>query len=305
MSENTPGDRTAAEAEPDAVAGETDAVADETDAVADEAATEALDSQAATLADGAPPIPDEIREAARLAPDHWLGMLDPAWTGEGEPPEWATVGRWRSSPEGEVVEWQDNPDYRPSPRALGWPEPEDDVDQAVQLAATGYGPGEAVPEALADYEVAALTAPGGGLVSISTPEGTAAVPLYTSPVYLHTSGRFGFELMRVDGELLDQVPAGHLLYLNPSGPVSMTLEPDAVREVLDSPVVTEDADGPNRPVSADAPAPVPMVTTSSDIPVAPSAPGGTGATAEGSETQDGAAQVQTALNGNAPPEPDA
>ncbi|MCX2928369.1 type VII secretion system-associated protein [Streptomyces sp. NEAU-W12] len=298
MSENTPGDRTAAEAEPDAVADE-----------ADDSAPEALDSQAAGLADDAPPIPDEIREAARLAPDHWLGMLDPTWTGEGEPPEWATVGRWRSSPEGEVVEWQQNPEYRPSPRALGWPEPEDDVDQAVQLAATGYGSGDAVPEALAHYEVAVLAAAGGGLVSVTTPEGTAAVPLYTSPVYLHTSGRFGFELMRVDGDLLDQVPDGHLLYLNPSGPVSMTLEISAVREALDGPVAAKDTDGRDRPVSADAPAPVPMVTTSSDIPVAPvapGAPGGTdGAVADGSDTQGGAAQVQTALDGDAPPEPDA
>ena len=68
-----------------------------------------------------PPVPDDIREAARLAPDHWLGVVDPMWYGEGKPPEWAMTGRWRSGLDGEIVEWEDNPDYRPSPRALGWP----------------------------------------------------------------------------------------------------------------------------------------------------------------------------------------
>ncbi|OSP43985.1 hypothetical protein B7767_07315, partial [Streptomyces sp. 13-12-16] len=112
-----------------------------------------------------PPVPDDIREAGRLAPDHWLGVVDPMWSGEGKPPEWAMTGRWRSGLDGEIVEWEDNPDYRPSPRALGWPEPEDEVDRAVQLASTGYGPGEAVPAALAGREVAVLTAPGGGPLS--------------------------------------------------------------------------------------------------------------------------------------------
>src|SRR5689334_19769054 len=62
-------------------------------------------------AEAMPPVPDSIREAGRLAPDHWLGMVDPTWTGEGEPPSWALVGEWRSSPEGEIVEWRDNEEY--------------------------------------------------------------------------------------------------------------------------------------------------------------------------------------------------
>ncbi|WP_328672315.1 type VII secretion system-associated protein [Streptomyces sp. NBC_00328] len=180
------------------------------------------------------PVPDEIREAGRLTPDHWLGMVDPAWLGEGEPPEWAIVGRWRSGEDGEIAEWQDNPEYRPSPQALDWPEPEDDVDRAVQLAATGYGPGDAVPRALLDHEVAVLTGPGGGPLAVTTPDGTPVIPVFTSPVYLHTCGRFGYELQRVDEDLLDKVPDGHLLYVNPSGPVSMTVEPAAVREALDA-----------------------------------------------------------------------
>ncbi|MFE3885229.1 hypothetical protein ACFXPQ_20370 [Streptomyces lydicus] len=83
--------------------------------------------------DGMPPVPDYVREAARTAPDHWLGMIDPTWSGAAAPPVRAVVGQWRSGLEGEIVEWRDNPDYRPSPAALGRPaarpaEPEASVD---------------------------------------------------------------------------------------------------------------------------------------------------------------------------------
>jgi hypothetical protein len=199
-----------------------------------------------------PPIPDSIREAGRLAPDHWLGMVDPAWTGEGTPPSWALVGQWRSSPEGEIVEWRDNEEYRPSPSALGWPEPADEVDAAVQLAATGYGPGEAVTEALAALpEAAVFVTPQGDLLSATAPDGTTpVVPVFTSPAYLHAAGRLAYELMSVR-ELADRIPADHVIYLNPSAPVSMTVDTALLRDALEGvPArVAEDVDdvAPSRP----------------------------------------------------------
>ncbi|MFJ9562766.1 type VII secretion system-associated protein [Streptomyces fuscichromogenes] len=215
------------------------------DATAEEFDGGAVNEQApdATAADGEqiegatenmPPVPDEIREAARLAPDHWLGMVDPTWNGDGPPPEWAVVGQWRSGLDGEIVEWRDNESYRPSPKALGWPDPADDVDAAVQLAATGYGPGEDVTQALAVLpEAAVFVTPAGDPLPATAPDGkTAVVPLFTSPVYLHASGRLAFELMTVP-EILDRLPEDHLLYLNPSAPVSMTVETDILREALD------------------------------------------------------------------------
>lgn len=177
------------------------------------------------------PVPDDIREAGRLAPEHWLGVVDPMWAGAGRPPEWAMTGRWRSGPDGEIVEWEDNPAYRPSPRALGWPEPEDEVDRAVQLASTGYGPGEAVPAALVGREVAVLTAPGGGPLSAAAPDGTPVVPLFTSSVFLRAAGSFSFELVGAD-DLVSRVPAGRVLYLNPTAAVSMLLDPGAVRAAV-------------------------------------------------------------------------
>ncbi|MBU3867130.1 type VII secretion system-associated protein [Streptomyces sp. 4503] len=125
------------------------------------------------------------------------------------------------------------PEYQPSPNALGWPEPEDEVDKAIQLAATGYGPGEAVGEALVGREVAVLVKPGGGVLCAAAPDGEAVVPLFTSPVFLHTAGRLAFELVSAD-DLIDRAPEGHLLYLIPSAPVSMTLELDALRSAIEA-----------------------------------------------------------------------
>ncbi|MFC4471793.1 type VII secretion system-associated protein [Streptomyces xiangluensis] len=198
----------------------------------DNIAAGASTAEAGSAADTEPPVPAEIREAARIAPDHWLGMVDPTWSGEGEPPNWAVVGQWRSGLDGEIEEWRPNEEYRPSPQALGWPEPTDPVDEAVQLAATGYGPGEAVPRLLAGAEVAVLLGPGGGPLSATSPDGASVVPVFTSPTYLHAAGRFGYELMPVI-QVLDRIPDGHVLYLNPSGPVSMTVESDALRQAVE------------------------------------------------------------------------
>jgi len=178
-----------------------------------------------------PPPPEEFVQAARLAPDHWLYLTDPAWRGEGAPPDWAVVGQWRSDSDGEIVEWEDNEEYRPSPEAMGWPEPADDVDRAIQLATTGYGPAEDVTDALARAEVAVLVTADGEPVSASAPDGTAVVPVYTSPRYLQSTGQLGFERLPVV-ELLARIPPGHSLSLNSSAPVSMVLTTDGLAETL-------------------------------------------------------------------------
>ncbi|MGW7578916.1 type VII secretion system-associated protein [Streptomyces sp. NPDC054765] len=188
----------------------------------------------ATTDAGLPPVPDHVREAARSAPDHWFGMIDPTWSGEGAPPVWAVVGQWRSDLQGEIAEWRDNPEYRPSPPALGWPEAKDPVDAALQLAATGYGPADAVTRALATAEVAAFVAPGGTLLSAVAPDDESAiVPVFTSPDHLHAAGRLSFQTMRA-AELLDRLPEDHVVYLNASGPVSMTVEPGMLREAVEA-----------------------------------------------------------------------
>ncbi|MFH9611277.1 type VII secretion system-associated protein [Streptomyces sp. NPDC017448] len=180
-----------------------------------------------------PPVPDDIRAAARTAPDHWFGTVDPAWRGEGEPPLWAVIGQWRSDAHGEIVEWQRNEDYRPSPGMLGWPEPTDDVDAAAQLAATGYGPVENVALAAVAAELAVLTAPDGGAVSACTPEGDPVVPVFTSPEHLRRAGALAHRVLPL-AEAFALVPEGQDLYLNPTGPVALRLSADDLSRAVDA-----------------------------------------------------------------------
>lgn len=164
-------------------------------------------------------VPDDIKEAARLAPDHWLGVVDPVWQGTDEPPAWAIVGQWRTDGEGRVVDWSENPDYRPSPLALGWDDPTDVLDAAVQLAATGYGPEEDIDRLLLTAEVAVLVDAQDAPVIASAPDGTPVVPVFTSQAQLDRVGALRHRRMRVE-DLLPEIPFGHELYLNPAGAVA-------------------------------------------------------------------------------------
>jgi hypothetical protein len=85
-----------------------------------------------------------------------VGLVDPHWQGEGEPPPWAVIGRWRAGEDGSVREFAENAEYRPSPTACGWPPPTDPVAAAVRAGATGYGLPVDVHRALAGARVAVL-----------------------------------------------------------------------------------------------------------------------------------------------------
>ncbi|MFE6689785.1 type VII secretion system-associated protein [Streptomyces sp. NPDC057743] len=178
-----------------------------------------------------PTPPPEVVEAAREAPDHWLAMVDLTWAGDGAPPLWAVIGQWRSGSDGDIVEWRDNPEYRPSPQMLDWADPTDPVDRAVQLAATGYGPEQAVCAELARAEVAVLVTATGAPLTAASPEGAPVLPVYTCEAQLESAGRLLYD-RRPAAELLDELPPGHALYLNPAGAVSRIVEPEPLRAAL-------------------------------------------------------------------------
>ncbi|MGW0570891.1 type VII secretion system-associated protein [Streptomyces tauricus] len=178
-----------------------------------------------------PAPPEDIVEAARLAPEHWISMIDPGWHGEGVPPNHVVVGRWRTGTTGEIEEWEDNEAYRPSPESLGWPEPSDAVDAALQLAVAGYGPVEDVLRALATAEVAVLTLPDGTPVTAAVRDGRPVVPVFTAAPHLNVVGGFAFELVTVPG-LLARLPHGHALYVNPPSPAATVLEAGPLAETI-------------------------------------------------------------------------
>ncbi|MDQ0791046.1 type VII secretion system-associated protein [Streptomyces sp. B3I8] len=197
---------------------------------------------------GPPEPPAELLEAARLAPDHWISAIDPGWTDEGPPPAFAVAGRWRSGFTGEIEEWEENEEYRPSPRALGWPEPTDALDAALQGAVTGYGPPEEVARALAGAELLVLTLSDGSPVTAMAADGTPVVPVFSAPAHLDLVGGFA-SARRTAPELLRDLPPGHRLYVNPAGPADAVLSPEVLAEATD----TTDPTDPTDVTEADVP----------------------------------------------------
>ncbi|MEU5298994.1 type VII secretion system-associated protein [Streptomyces umbrinus] len=130
-----------------------------------------------------PEIPEAVRAAARRAPGHWIGVVDPEWTDERTPPEWAVLGEWQSDEIGGVGDYRANPAYRPSAQVLGWPEPTDPVDAAAQRAATGYGSVDEALEALVEAEVTVVRAPNGGPLTATGQDGAPVVLLFTSAAH--------------------------------------------------------------------------------------------------------------------------
>ncbi|MFJ7078542.1 type VII secretion system-associated protein [Streptomyces sp. NPDC098781] len=183
-----------------------------------------------------PAPPPELLAVARQSPDHWFYMPDPNWMGDGPPPEWALIGRWRTDGAGRIVEWEENEGYRPSPEALGWPEPTDPVDAAVQGAATGYGPQEDVLRSLAAVDRIAVLVQVNGDLLVTTNEDGTMVPFFTLAPHLdgiEPEELPAHEIMSVH-ELLLHIPeeAERVLYLSPSAPVSMALEVKSLVDAL-------------------------------------------------------------------------
>lgn len=116
------------------------------------------------------------------------------------------------------------------PEALGWPDPADAVEAALQRAATGYGPQEDLVRALAEAEHVAVALDEDGEPWIAaTPEGLPALAIFSPTL------RNGAMDIRMDvqhhqvmsvTELLALLPdkAERLHYLGLSSPAAVTLE---------------------------------------------------------------------------------
>ncbi|MFD4349567.1 type VII secretion system-associated protein [Streptomyces coelicoflavus] len=170
-----------------------------------------------------PEVPEAVRAVARTAPGHWIGVVDPEWTGEGAPPEWALVGEWQSDGSGDVGNFRANPAYRPSARVLGWPEPTDPVDAAAQRAVTGYGSVDEALAALVEADVTVARGPDGGPLTAMGRGGAPVVLLFTSPAHEFMSSSLRHDRVPAR-ELARSLGAGTLLMVN-AGAVAPLLVP--------------------------------------------------------------------------------
>lgn len=178
-----------------------------------------------------PPLTDELREQARHSPGTWLYAIDPFFDPSGEVPPYGVVGAWRADEHGEITgEFRRNPNYRPSPVALDYPEPTDPVDRAVQLSSTGYATGQGIAPLLLEAEVIVAVGPDGGIPVYDTGEGQAAFA-YTAPAHLPgelPERSTGWQRIH-GGDLVALLPADVGVAINPSGPAGVILPPADLR----------------------------------------------------------------------------
>ncbi|GAA3510872.1 hypothetical protein FHR32_003774 [Streptosporangium album] len=178
-----------------------------------------------------PPLTDELREQARRSPGAWLYAVDPFFDPDGEVPPYGIVGAWQVDAAGEITgEFRRNPNHRPSPVALGYPEPTDPVDRAVQLSLTGYATGQDITPLLLEADVIVAAGPGGGIPVFDTGEGRAAFA-YTTQVHLPDElpeSSTGWQRIH-GGDLVALLPADVGIAINPSGPVGVILPPADLR----------------------------------------------------------------------------
>ncbi|MFJ4896071.1 type VII secretion system-associated protein [Streptomyces sp. NPDC088788] len=175
--------------------------------------------------------PEDFAKAAKVAPEHWLSVVDRHWDGdEGEPPpSWASLGRWRSDVNGDIVEWEVNTAYRPSPDAHGWAPPVSPLDAAVQLVATGYASEGVFALMIADAELAVCVDVDGGLAVMEASDGTYAVPVFPTSPELDQDRLPPHEVMFLP-DLLELLADGkEVLVLSSSAPVGQLV---SVRALL-------------------------------------------------------------------------
>ncbi|MFD7437542.1 type VII secretion system-associated protein [Streptomyces sp. NPDC059861] len=194
-----------------------------------------------------PEIPEAVRAAARRAPGHWIGVVDPEWTQVQTPPGWAVLGEWQSDESGGVGDYRANPAYRPSARVLGWPDPTDPVDAAAQRAATGYGPVDEALAALAEAEITVVRGPDGGPLTAAGRDGAPVVLLFTSPAHEFMSAALRHDTLPARELARSLSGSGTLLMVNAGAAAPLVVPADS----LLGPVPGPDVEG--TPVAEEGP----------------------------------------------------
>ncbi|ASR38617.1 hypothetical protein BAY61_30535 [Prauserella marina] len=179
-----------------------------------------------------PRITREMRANARANPNSWLYVIDEAFDPNGRVPSWAVVGAYPVNGNGEVVEdFHPNDRYRPSPKALGFPEPANELERMLQLVRTKHRPAEDLPSVVlgATLFVYAMSPVQRTVIGFHNSDGRVLVPAYTAkslvpPEWPHARAVLGKDIV---GLL-----AGHALTINPHDVVTAVIPADHLERAL-------------------------------------------------------------------------
>lgn len=172
-------------------------------------------SPAGKLKPGKPKITEEMRANAKANPNSWLYVIDEAFDPDGPVPSWAVVGAYPVNGAGDIVEdFHPNDRYRPSPKALGFPEPRNELEQLLQLVRTNHRPAADLPRVILDSTlfVYALSPVQRTVIGFHNTDGRVLVPAYTAKALVPREWPHARAVLG-----RDMVPllAGHPVTINP------------------------------------------------------------------------------------------
>jgi hypothetical protein len=164
---------------------------------------------------GKPKITDEMRANARTNPNSWLYVIDEAFDPNGAVPSWAVVGAYPVNSFGDVVEdFHPNDRYRPSPKALGFPDPATDLERLLQLVHTKHRLVEELPRVILDSTlfIYAMSPVQRTVIGFHDAEGGVLVPAYTAKALVPKEWPHARAVL---GRDIVALLAGHPIAINP------------------------------------------------------------------------------------------
>jgi hypothetical protein len=181
---------------------------------------------------GKPKITEEMRANARANPDSWLYVIDEAFDPNGPVPSWAVVGAYPVNARGAIIEdFHPNDRYRPSPQALGFPEPGNELERLLQLVRTNHRPAEDLPPVIlnATLFVYAMSPVQRTVIGFHNTDGRVMVPAYTSKTLVPEEWPHARAVLG-----RDMVPllAGHPVAINPHDVVTAVVPAEHLEQAL-------------------------------------------------------------------------
>ncbi|MBB1155737.1 MULTISPECIES: type VII secretion system-associated protein [Amycolatopsis] len=181
---------------------------------------------------GKPEITPEMRANARTNPNSWLYVIDEAFDARGPVPSWAVVGAYPVNGTGEVVEdFHPNDRYRPSPKALGFPEPRNELERLLQMVRTEHRPAEDLPRVILDSTllVYALSPVQRTVIGFHNADGRVMVPAYTSKSLVPREWPHARAVL---GRDIVGLLAGHPLAINPHDLITAVVPAEHLMKAL-------------------------------------------------------------------------
>ncbi|OZM71476.1 hypothetical protein CFN78_20245 [Amycolatopsis antarctica] len=180
-----------------------------------------------------PAITPEMRANARANPNSWLYVIDEAFDPGGRVPPWAVVGAYPVNAAGDIVEdFHPNDRYRPSPKALGFPEPGNELERMLQLVRTRNRPKEDLPGVVLDATlyIYALAPSQTSAIGFHDTSGRVLVPAYTSKSLVpkewpHARAILGRDLYPLLG--------GTPIAINPHDAVTAVVPPEQLARAIE------------------------------------------------------------------------